>query len=916
MEKHNSCVNSFAIIQYLDDKAPGSLDQLFEDLGPEMEGIADPKVFLSDPNNWISSSLLMRLYDKAKQITHDENVAYQIGFNSVLGKHLGYIQRIVMYSFGSPGMIMKHIQNVNDHFNRTKEVQLLNRRRGSAVVRLLWKKDIPLSKDFCLMNKGVYQAVPIIFGLPPCHLEEAGCYFQGDAFCEYRLRWKTRNIVKDLWHRLMAPWRVAWASREELERDKAVLKEKYIQVYHLNQTLRQKIDQLISLQETSNAVLSTLKLEDVLDLSLKSLLNVAHLDRAAIFLSPGKQESLKLIHVVGVEEGRWTEFKGYEIPIDKQDNIIARVAGSRQPVFVEDVAKMNLNLENPLLKYFQPEAFILVPLTVRDQLVGVLVGDRRADRDFVKEIDQEFLTSFANQIAIAIENSNLYGKIEASERKYREIVENAHEGIWVLKAEGTVRFANRRLIELLGHEELIGSNVYGLVHEKSKKTFLRLLRENLEGRRAKEEVDLTAKNGEAIRVLLSSVPVITEGQYTGSLAMVTDLSEKKRMEDRLLQAQKLESVGTLAGGIAHDFNNILTGILGYAQLMADLVGAGTPQARYVEVIEQSTLRAADLVRQLLAFSRVSGSEEVMAAPVNTVVLESLELLRSSLPKNIEIESSLSKNLPYIECNPTNLQQVILNICVNARDAMPNGGTLSIVTGLAEPGVQYDPQAAPSAAAGRYLRITIRDTGVGIAPEIKERLFDPFFTTKEKGKGTGLGLAMVYGIVKNIGGNIFVESVVGVGTTFELLFPVAGTKVAPAAVSEKKVRSGGSETILVVDDEEIVRDLAADILSSMGYKVLLARDGVEALHIYKALGSSIGLVLLDLAMPRMDGRQVADELRSLSPGVKILFCSGHCDKSDMPGELLGGQHTAFTSKPFKVDELLAQVRELLDVGGDN
>ncbi len=909
MDKHNSCINSLAVIQYVEEREPGKLAELFKDLGPEMAGISDPKAFLSDPNNWVSSSLMIQLYKRAKRILGDEDAAYKIGFNSVLKQHLGYIQKIIIYAFGNPAKGIRHTQRVNDHFNRTKRIELLSSSRNNAVIRLIWSKDMPLSRDCCLMNKGIYKAIPVIWGLPPSHLEETKCFFKGDEYCEYHLQWETRNRVKDFYHTIFTPWKISQDSIKELERDKEILREKYNQIHQLNQDLQRKVDQLTILNECSAAILSTLKLEELLELILKRLLDVAHLDRAGIFLFDEDKDSLILIHAVGVEPDTLSDLKGYQIPLDKKDNIIARTAREKKSVLVKDVGKIFLNPQNPLLLRLKPKAFVLVPMTVRGRLVGIMLGDNQNDRDFVTEIDKNFLTSFANQIAMALENANLYRKLEDSERKYREIVENVNEGIWILDGNGTIRFSNCHLREMLGYEDLVDHNVYSLVNEEGKKVLLRVLMENMGGRTAKEEVVLQWKSGDPVSVLISSVPIMTEDQYSGCLAMLTDLTEKKLIESRLLQAQKLESIGTMAGGIAHDFNNILTGILGYINLLKLKTRKDSDIGRYADIIERSSLRAADLVTKLLAFSRDSQPGRSLVSAVNEIVQETLEFMKSSLPKNIETGFSLQEDLPLIKCDPTQVQQAILNICLNALDAMPDGGRLSVATSE----VEYKEVASCldfTTHPDRYICISISDTGTGIETEVMDRIFDPFFTTKEVGKGSGLGLPMAYGIVKSGEGCIHVESGNGQGTTFKIFFPVMESVTESAKEPSKSQALGGSETILVVDDEEVVRDLATEVLSVHGYNVLSAQDGLEAIHVYKAFEHDIDLVLLDISMPRMGGKEAYEKLKEINPDIKVLFCSGHDPNHEMYEAPRNGD-LHYVSKPFKIDELVRKVQQVLN-----
>ena len=911
MKKEIGCINSCAVIRYIENKAPDKLDQLFENLGPEMAGIADPKVFLSDFNNWISSSLMVELFRRASRILGDENAAFHIGYDSVVNRDLGYIQNIFLYAFGNPSRVLKHIQRMNYHFNKTKKISVVKSGRNNCIVRLKWLPDVEVTADCCLMNKGIYQAVPRIWGLPSAKLNETSCFFKGGDYCEYHIKWKNRRPLRDFFRSLFTPWEVARESIAELERDKEVLRDKYNHIHQLNLDLQHKVDQLTSLEESSTAILSTLELEKLLDLILKKLLSVAKLDRAGIFLLNEGRDHLVLIHAVGVEDRLFADLKGYQIPLAKMDNIIARTVRNQKLVVVRDVDSLPLNRQNLLLRKLNPKAFILVPITVKGKVVGIMVGDNKENGNTMADIDQNFLASFANHIAMALENATLYKKLEDSEARYREMVENANEGILVVDKDGTIEYSNKCLGDMLEYDELNGIPIYNLVDERDKKALLRLLLKNMEGVVAKDEIILQTKSGEHINVLLSSVPILSEDRFEGCLSMVTDLTEKKQMESRLLQAQKLEAIGTMAGGIAHDFNNILTGILGYTMLLKQKSDVDSDVRRYADIIEKSGERAADLVRKLLAFSRDSKVGEARGSKVKAVVQDAMELLQSSMPKNIDMDISIRTGLPLIECDPTQLQQVILNMCINARDAMPDGGRIRIEAeeaGFDQMSLEYSELAAQN---GRYVCIRISDTGTGMDSRTKERIFDPFFTTKEVGKGSGLGLAMVYGVVKGCGGSVSVHSEIGKGTDFRLYFPVVEDVVDVVDSPSDGHRLNGSETVLVVDDEEMIRELALELLSSRGYHVMLAKDGLEAVHIYKVFGHNIDVILMDLAMPGMGGKEAYEKLKEMNPQVKVLFCSGHGSGNRGIEDIWDESHLPFICKPFKLDELLQMLRQVLD-----
>ncbi|MCK4426641.1 MAG: response regulator, partial [Deltaproteobacteria bacterium] len=349
--------------------------------------------------------------------------------------------------------------------------------------------------------------------------------------------------------------------------------------------------------------------------------------------------------------------------------------------------------------------------------------------------------------------------------------------------------------------------------------------------------------------------------------------------------------------------------LGYINLLKVKAEKKPDIGRYIDIIERSSLRAADLVTKLLAFSRNSQPGRSCASAVNETVQETLELIKSSLPENIETRFSLQEDLPLIKCDPTQVQQAILNICLNALDAMPDGGRLLLTTSE----VEYREVCArcPDLVAfpGRYICISISDTGTGIEKEVMDRIFDPFFTTKEVGKGSGLGLAMAYGIVKSSKGCIQVESKKGQGTTFDLFFPVTESATESAKEPSKSQALGGSGTILVVDDEEVVRDLTQEVLSVHGYNVLLAQDGLEAIHVYKAFGHDIDLVLLDMFMPRLGGKEAYEKLKEINPDIKVIFCSGYGRNHKIYEELRNGDLHCI-SKPFKVDVLVREVQQVL------
>jgi nitrogen-specific signal transduction histidine kinase/ActR/RegA family two-component response regulator len=389
-----------------------------------------------------------------------------------------------------------------------------------------------------------------------------------------------------------------------------------------------------------------------------------------------------------------------------------------------------------------------------------------------------------------------------------------------------------------------------------------------------------------------------------------DLTQEKKaqqLEEQLRQAQKLEAVGRLTGGVAHDFNNLLMVIISYTEMLQDRLASGDGLRKNTEQVLKAAGRATSLTRQMLAFSR----KQVLSPQVldlNAVVDDTAAMLKRLIGEDIELTFFPGIPLWPVKADPGQVTQVLMNLCVNARDAMPNGGKLTIET----QNVVIDAQAAgkhPSFSPGNYATIAVSDTGMGMTKEVQERIFEPFFTTKEKGKGTGLGLSTVYGIVKQTGGHIWVYSEVGKGTSFKLYFPKENTPATRVALQSARNVNGRGETILLVEDEDSLRELASSYLGEHGYAVLPASNGREALELADRHNGPIHLLLTDVIMPKIGGPELATALASRR-GMATLYMSGYTDNAIVNHDVIGSS-TAFLQKPFSLNTLGAKVRAVLD-----
>jgi two-component system cell cycle sensor histidine kinase/response regulator CckA len=551
-----------------------------------------------------------------------------------------------------------------------------------------------------------------------------------------------------------------------------------------------------------------------------------------------------------------------------------------------------------------------VPLKRGERSFGVLVIQSYQEDFHYSERDRELLIFVSQHIADALWRKQAERKLKESQRFLEAVFNGIQDGISVLDCDLNILQVNQAMEKWYSHQlPLAGKKCFEAYYGNSEPCpvcpTLRAMRERT------PQVDIVPLVGSGNQrgwLELHSFPLIdAEGDLSGVIEYVRDISERKLLEERFIQAQKMESIGLLAGGIAHDFNNILGGILGYASWLKTNINRDHPFFRPVDTIEKSASRAAELTAQLLAFAR-GGKYDIRPSSLNSVISESLKILVGTLDKSIAIETRLNDSLPTVEIDVGQIQQVLMNLCVNARDAMPGGGCLTIQSSVARLS-ESDARNQPEAKPGWFAVLSVSDTGVGMDDSVKGRIFEPFFTTKEKGKGTGLGLAMVYGVIKNHGGFINVYSEAGEGSTFKIYLPLSGKPEVLECVSETEM-AGGHETILVVDDEEAIRQVAADILGSYGYRVRLANDGTEGVALFKREPGAIDMVLLDMVMPRQGGRETFLQLQKIDPTVRVLFSTGY-SQNEKVNEIMALGIRGFIQKPYQVRDLLAKVRDVLD-----
>lgn len=491
-------------------------------------------------------------------------------------------------------------------------------------------------------------------------------------------------------------------------------------------------------------------------------------------------------------------------------------------------------------------------------------------------------------------------RLVESDKRIRSLFERVEHAVFRLDKNGVIIEKNRRFIELFGNVTWLCDML--MEDLDAAECLARVVSE----KNMHLEKKAVGKKGEELVVSLALYPDTDgSGKITGFDGYLIDITEKKTLEERLIRSQKMEAVGTLAGGMAHDFNNLLTAILGYAEIIQMKSKEGDPFHRPATIIYDAAKRGADLSKMILSATR---KEKIETRPVNIndILRKSIELLKRSIPKNIEIVTILADDIPHVNADPSQLQQVIMNLAVNARDAMPDGGKLLLET--SEAGKEKN-TAVLQRVSSDFVKLSISDTGKGISKETQKRIFDPFFTTKDMGKGTGLGLYIVHSIINNHGGYINLYSEPLKGTKFNLYLPTTESMDNEKTLEAEDLQGAG--TVLVIDDEYIVRELCRDLLEPLGYTVLLAEDGNSGIKAFREMKDAISLVILDMVMPGMGGAEVYQALRAIRKDVAVLLCSGYSENGLAGIDNLMKQGTSgFIGKPFSRRTIAHAVKDVL------
>jgi len=587
-----------------------------------------------------------------------------------------------------------------------------------------------------------------------------------------------------------------------------------------------------------------------------------------------------------------------------------------KPQIVRDVTRAPQFL--PWRKHALERGYLSVtaiPIREGNKVIGGLAVYAGTHDAFSQEAIDE-LVAFVLQASLALQRVREYRQLSFSEERFRQLFDQIPAACFTYDLEGNIRHWNQHCRRIFGYsrEETEGKSLLGLVGRPEDEAKTRQIVSRVFSGESffNLEWENRTATGDTRWVLTNTSPLRGKSNNVEmGISVNIDITEWTRMKEELrkelAQAQKMEAMGAFAAGIAHEFNNVLGAIMGYASILETRLEAGDPNLAAAEKIHRSAERATDLTGKLAGFAR-SGKSLVRPLSLSAIVSRMMPILSEKLDPTIEVQTSLDPCLALVAGDEGQLEQSFLNLCLNARDSMPGGGTLTIETGVADLTAE-EARRFHVKGTGKYAFFEVRDTGEGMTEEIRKRIFEPFFTTRREKGCAGLGLPMVYGVVKNHGGGIHVESAPGKGSLFRIHLPLAareeGQSENPAAIYPR-----GTETILIVDDEPEIRDMGTELLTALGYRTIVAEDGEVACRIFRERGKEISLVLLDIIMPKMGGRDTFHTLRKLAPGLPVLLSSGY-PVEGLAQKILDEGANGFIQKPYGLTEIAKMIRSILD-----
>lgn len=937
--------NLQVFIEYISNRYPEI------NIGEVLQYASISELEISDAGQWFTQKQIDRFYEILEKKTENPDLAREAG-RFVVQSKASSILRQYTSGFVTPAVAFWTVGKIASIVSRHIGFKVNNISSNKIELTAILKEDVKEKPYQCENRIGLFEGLAkFLTGEYPT-IEHSECIHKGNASCKYIVSWKMSSAV--IWKSVgsytlllgticllvllisgalpFKSWIIYFFGTVLISIFSFLISEK-MNVITLNKSIESqqsiaekyisqfeiRYNELNLIKEIGEAASSILESQKLFNFITDALQKRLQFSRGMIMLA--NPEKTKLIYATGygytLEEENLLKSMDFNLTNPKSKGIFYLAYSDQKPFLISDVNEFKDELSEKtiaFIKNFRIEAFICVPIIYEGRSEGILAVDNTRSKNTPTQSDLNLLMGIAPQIGISLNNALAHKKIKESKERFRNLSDNSPDIIYQLDINQRLKYINPAWEEVLGHnsDDLLDKNITDFMREEERAVFDYIFQTIIGDKltvRDKNFIMLNKKGLPRYITFTGAPDLDAEGNVIGVVGTLKDISILRSMETQLMQASKMEAIGTLTGGIAHDFNNIIQAIMGYNQLMIARSKGNETDMLYLKRVEALVQRSSELVRQLMLFS---GKVDPLptAININDEINSMQNLLIKSISKMIEIKTNLDEKIFPIYADSTQIGQIIMNLVINARDAMGDNGTINIST----KNITLHEDTTISGLnipSGNYIEFSVADTGCGMEQDVMQRIFEPFFTTKEVGKGTGLGLAVVHGIVKNHDGFIYCESKPNKGTNFKILFP-ASTSGKPLQKIEEHLQQSpyGTEKILFVDDEKSLLETGKETLSSYGYEVVTAENGEQALEIYNAQKDKISLVIMDLNMPGKGGKKSLIDLLTINSKAKVLMTSGYSSYQQIE-DLTKAGAAGFINKPYKPNELILKIRSILD-----